>query len=315
MLLKPEELSHDVYLSENYVSLYVDPNRGEEVFKFEYREGKKKFFTISVKRPIPFLEGFYELETAYGYGGFIVTTCDEDFIRKAFGIYRDFCLSQNIVAEFVRFHPFNPYNEVVGKFLDFFKKDRLVVFVSLSKEKNYASSLKRNLKKAQSFNLRFEILKKTKENLKIFMKLYYKTMERHRANKFYFFPKSYFEKLFSLGEAKLFATKFEEKIVNAVVILESSNKVAYYHLGATHPEFYKYNVNPFIFDKLIDFYKEKNYRFFYLGGGTDSDPQNSLLRFKKKFSKEYGWFYIGGIIFNSRVYEFLRKNFCKSGKF
>ena len=255
------------------------------------------------------------METAYGYGGFIVSTCEEKFIKEALNEYINFCKSQNIVAEFIRFHPFNNCVENLGKSLNFFKKDRIVIYIDLHKPKQYEGSLKRNIKKALSYNLRFAVLEKNKENLDKFITMYYKTMKKNKANSFYFFSKEYFEKLFALNESKLFGTFLEGKLVNAIVVLESSLNIAYYHLGATEPEYYSYNVNPFIFDKVIDFYKEKGFKYLYLGGGTDSSPNNSLLRFKKKFSKNFRWYFIGGLVFNSEIYEILKKKYCFNSKF
>ena len=44
---------------------------------------------------------------------------------------------------------------------------------------------------------------------------------------------------------------------------------------------------------------------FHLGGGINSDEQNPLFRFKRKFSKSKYDFYIGKTIFNKEIYDLL----------
>ena len=184
---KKFSLEHDIYFSKDYVSLYVDKANGDEIFEFEYTEGNKKFKTISIKRPIPFAPDCYDLETAYGYGGYLVNTGDIDFIKRALQEYTYFCKTNNIVAEFVRFHPFNNFPKDPS-FFDFIKHDRNVVYIDLSLEKQYQSSLKRNIRKAEKYNLKFFPVPSNEKvkYLNEFMNLYYETMRRKKASRFYF---------------------------------------------------------------------------------------------------------------------------------
>ncbi len=303
---------NDVYYLDDYVKLYLKSN--QQIFKFEFNEGSKQFYHITIKRPIFFnnsqFDG-YDLETAYGYGGFLINTQDQAFVHKALKEYEAFCQNQNIVAEFFRFHPFNDFPYNFSNYFDFFVEDRPTVFVDLKKAyeiiyKAYHPTLRRNLKKASKNNLIFLKLEPNSENIRRFLHLYYMTMKKNNAHSFYFFPESYFDKLFNLQNTKLFGVEFKGQIVNMVIILESF-PFCYYHLGASDPEYYFLNGNPFLFDQLIKFYQQK-FKIFYLGGGATPAPDDSLLRFKRKFSPDTKPFFIAGKIFNKEKYDHLIQN-------
>jgi len=300
---------NDVYYLDDYVKLYLKSD--QNILKFEFNEGSKQFYHITIKRPILLnnsqFDG-YDLETAYGYGGFWINTQDQTFVRKALKEYEAFCQNQNIVAEFFRFHPFNDFPLNFGDYFDFLIEDRETVFVQLEKPyetifKEYHSSLHRNLKKAVKNDLQFRLLEPTSEQINHFHRLYYQTMKKNNADSFYFFSESYFNKLFNLQNTKLFGVEFKGQIVNMVIILESF-PFCYYHLGASEPEYYSLNGNPFLFDQLIKFYQQK-FKIFYLGGGATPAPDDSLLRFKRKFSPDTKPFFIAGKIFNKEKYDHL----------
>ncbi|APF18390.1 hypothetical protein Calab_2794 [Caldithrix abyssi DSM 13497] len=303
-------LENDIYYLIDYANLYLKSD--EEIFDFEYIQGGKILKNIAIKRPIPQFgtikcnEEFYDLESPYGYGGFWSNTQDADFIGQALKEYEKKCEQNRIVAEFYRFNPFNDFPLNFGQYFDFLIRDRETVYVQLDKPyetiyKEYHPSLRRNLRKAEKNNLHFSMLNPTLDNIRYFQELYYKTMKKNRAESFYFFPKTYFENLFKLKNAKLFGILYEDKIINMVVVLESA-PICYYHLGASIPEYYALNGNPFLFDQLIQYYRSR-FSIFYLGGGATSAENDSLLRFKRKFSPTTKPFYIAGKIFNKEKYQ------------
>ena len=63
------------------------------------------FYNIAIKRPITKIgnvdiaEGYFDLETAYGYGGFYVNNENEEFLKIALEKYQQYCLENNIIAE------------------------------------------------------------------------------------------------------------------------------------------------------------------------------------------------------------------------
>jgi len=305
-----DNLLDDVYYSIDYVSLYLKDN--EEIFEFNYKEGDKILYNLSIKRPIISVgekvidEGCFDLETAYGYGGFYTNTDDRVFIKNAMFEYAKKCADENIIAEFVRFHPFNDFLLQNYGFFDMNINDRDTVVVQLfdrheENRRNYSSSLRRNINKAVKNNLVYKKEHINSSSIECFMGLYFETMKRNNAESFYFFQVEYFEGLFKNDNVMLHSVSYNNKVISMVVTLHS-NGIIYYHLGATDGFFYNLNPNAFIFDSIIANSKGDD-RFLYLGGGATSSNEDSLLMFKKKFSKEIKPFFISGKVYNKEIYD------------
>jgi hypothetical protein len=300
----------DVYFRKDYINLYL--NSSEEPFVFHYEEDDNWLFNISVKRPIikvgnyPFEGNFYDLETAYGYGGICTNSWDEQFISKAITQYRNKCLSENIVAEFFRFHPFNVFPIVHSDIFDFLSKDRPTICIDLNQSyesifKNFKSALRRNIRKANKNNLVFKEMEKTGENIEAFRRIYYLTMNKNRAEKFYFFSNSYFRTLLKKDYTKLFGVYYDNHLINAGIFL-FSHPFIYYHLGASDPQYYGLNGNPFLFSEICRLFNFQ-YDILYMGGGNSPNPEDSLYQFKRKFSNNINYYYIAGMVYNQEKYN------------
>jgi lipid II:glycine glycyltransferase (peptidoglycan interpeptide bridge formation enzyme) len=79
--------------------------------------------------------------------------------------------------------------------------------------------------------------------------------------------------------------------------------IVHYHLSANSVESYKLNANYFLLNELFKIAKMLGKEYFILGGGSSSNKDDTLFKFKKKFSKLYMPFYIGGNIYNKDVYD------------
>ena len=299
-------LQDDIYYSDEYISLYLKEN--EELFTFEYKEGNNIFFNKTIKRAIKQIgnikidDGYFDLESAYGYGGYYTNSSDKSFLNRALKEYQDRCIKENIIAEFIRFHPFNSFPIKNSEYLDMNIYDRDVVFVdlTLSKEerwKNYSSKTRNILRKCEK-----ELEFVENNDLDKFIELYYKTMNKNSADKFYYFEKDYFIKLLQNDKIKLYSVKKNSEIISSAFFMFSGD-FGHYHLSANNYEMRKYNANYFILDRVFDIAKQQNRRYFILGGGTTGDKDDTLLKFKQKFSKNSKPFYISGKIFNSEIYN------------
>lgn len=314
MSLKKFSLLNDIYYSKEYISLYLKEN--EEIFEFEYKEDNLFFYNIAIKRPITKIgnvdiaEGYFDLETAYGYGGFYVNNENEEFLKIALEKYQQYCLENNIIAEFIRFHPWNTFPQKQKEFLQMNVYDRDIVYIDLSIEyehikKQYSPSLQRNINKAKKLGLEYKYEDINFKSISEFQRLYNITMQKNNASDFYFFDKRYFENLFELRGVELHTVVYNGEVINMVVVFKNDGKL-YYHLGATNPDYYSLNTNPFIFDCIIKNNCNKA-KYLYLGGGTTSNKDDSLLKFKQKFSSLTKQFYISGKIYNNEFYSKYKK--------
>ena len=65
----------------------------------------------------------------------------------------------------------------------------------------------------------------------------------------------------------------------------------------------------FLIHNIAKFYKELQFKNFFLGGGRSSSPEDSLLFFKKGFSSYEKEFKIGYKIYNESKYKELKAKF------
>lgn len=300
------DLLKDIYYLKAYVSLYLHNNH--QLFEFEYRDGEKLFYNISIKKQILKIgnlkveDGFYDLETPYGYGGIYSNTDDKEFLNIALALYEDKCKEENVIAEFSRFHVFNNTPFLLGNFFDMNIYDRDVIYVDLAPSKKeqwctYSSNVRNILRKCEK-----ELTFSTSDDLSGFIELYHKTMDKNNADSFYYFDDTYFENLFDLDNVELYDVKYGDILVSSSLVMFSDN-FGHYHLSANNYEYAKYNANYFMLDSIFDFAKKRGKRYFILGGGRTNLCNDSLLKFKQKFSPLSKPFHITGKIYNNDVYK------------
>jgi len=305
--LKSYNLLEDIYYSKEYSSLYI--HEGESVFEFHYQENKELFYNMAIKKPINKIgsvdvnDGYYDLETAYGYGGYYSTSDNPAFLSRAIDAYKKKCLNENIIAEFIRFHPYNKFPFKYSNLLDFVVADRDVVVIDLSISKSerwskYNEATRRKIRKGSSALLFEESI-----DINRFIDLYQSTMRKNKAEEFYYFPYHYFENLLSLKNVKLFAVKSDDHIVHMSIFFFCKN-IVHYHLGANDNNYLHLNANSYVFDSVCDYAKD-NYitpMYFNLGGGRSNANEDSLLAFKSGFSDIRKKYFIAGNVYDPSVY-------------
>lgn len=296
---KINNLSLDVYYQREYSTLYEN---GGDYFEFLYEEECKFVRFSSLRRRISEVAGvkldeeLYDLETPYGYGGPLTNSNDEHFLKRAFFEYKKHCRDKLIVCEFIRFHPFNEM--VKNKCLfDMFIQERQIVLVDLLKsteerQKAYSKTTRNIVKKAKKF-LTVEV---DNTPLPDFLKMYYQTMQKNIASDFFYFDDAYFKKLQEIDGAFLLATKKNNEYASIGFFL-CGKELAHYHLSANNQELSKENGNYLLLDAAFEHAKANGCKYMLLGGGRTSSPDDSLFKFKSKFSPSLLPFYIAGLDF------------------
>lgn len=304
--LEKFNLLEDIYYSKEYVSLYL--KKDEAIFEFKYQENEHIFYNIAIKRPIKKIgnvdinDGYFDLETAYGYGGFYTNSENIKFISRAIKKYVKKCIDEKIIAEFIRFHPFNDFPEKYSDFFDISIYDRDIVLVDLNLSKDerwnsYSSNVRNILRKCEK-----ELTFTKSSNIDMFIELYKKTMNRNNAKDFYYFTKNYFKKLLSNKNVELYEVQKDSRVISSAIFMFGSN-FCHYHLSANDYEMKKYNGNYFLLDRMFDVAKRRGKKYFILGGGRSNLKDDSLFKFKQKFSKLTRPFYIAGKIYNKDIYK------------
>lgn len=297
--------SVDIHKNKKYLNLYIRDD--EELFEYSYAEGNKKLSTISIKKPIKTVSGievegkYYDLETPYGYGGFIRNTDDEDFLSRAFGHYKEHCSVNNIISEFIRFNPLtNPSG--IHKHLSFLSKDRKLAVVDLGltmdEIRSRYSKTTRNIIKRKNVTVS---VSKTDENISGFIDLYFNSMKEKDADDFFFFSKDYFKNLLALEEVSLISAFSDDMMISSGMFIFGD--VSYYHLSANNFEYRNLNGNYYVLDRAFEVQKENGSSVMMLGGGLSGCKEDSLFKFKSKFTNIFEDYCIGGMIFNKPVFD------------
>ena len=297
----------DVYFTPDYYSLYQKYGDGEaHCFVFE-KDGELVLYPF-LMNPITNLgytldKEYYDIQGAYGYNGIITSSEDADFIAAFWETFDAYCQENDIVAEFTRFHPLLNNQRIASpKMKTFFS--RHTVALDLTDEDiwmHQISSKNRNMiRKAEK-----EVVTIVEsDDYETFRRLYDGTMTDLHAEDFYFFPKSYYDeyKQTFKGKSMLCLAMLDGKAIAGSMFMFSDD-YAHYHLSARDRAYSRYAANNLILWYAIQRAKERGCKWFHFGGGTTGNDDDSLLKFKKEFSKTLCEFWIGKRVHNQAVYD------------
>ena len=299
----------DVYFTPEYYSLYKNYGDGDaRCFVFE-KDGEVVLypFLINPITPLGYKldKEYYDIQGAYGYNGIIASSDDAGFIAEFWKEFDVWCQDNDVVAEFMRFHPLlNNQKLASPKMKTFFSRHTVVLDLSLSLDEIWTqqfSSKNRNMiRKAEKEGVTIV----ERNDYETFRKLYDGTMTNLNAEDYYFFPQSYYDEYKASFKDKsiLYFALYEGKVIAGSMFMFCEN-YAHYHLSARDREYSKYAANNLILWHGIQKAKERGCKWFHFGGGTTGDEDDSLLLFKQNFSKMKTEFWIGKRVHNTEVYD------------
>lgn len=312
----------DIYFQDEYGKLYEKSDCGNaEIFLFTCPHGRVKHQFI--KREIPYQirkseKKWYDIITPYGYGGPLVTECKlgekEKLISGFEQAFSKYCLEQNIVSEFVRFHP------VANNASDFDSMyhpiwDRNTLGTNLRDyedpvQSEFSKRCRKNIRQAINKGVTYQI-KYQPEDLSSFQEVYYATMKRNEASDYYYFDEAYFtDMLRYFGKQLLLIEAIYEKKVIAAGLYFLSNKTIHIHLSGTLQEYLFLSPAYILRYALTIWGKQHGYELIHHGGGRSNKEDDALFMFKQQFAMNTKLdFYIGKKIWNKEVYnEICEKN-------
>lgn len=312
-------MSIDLYFDDNYASLYEKIEQGTaEIFTLKTENGRVKNTFLKRKAPSFNGEQYFEIITPYGYGGAVVeeVTGEKDKLIKEYNeAFAKYCEEQNIVCEFVRFHP------IVNNALDFksvyspiFSRKTLgtnLVDFEDPINAEFSKSCRKKIRRALNSGVSYEIKEKP-DTLDEFKEIYYATMDRNNAADYYYFDDKYFADVLKY---------FRENVITCKAILEGKtiamglyfvyNGTVHVHLSGTYSEYL--NLSPAVVLRygVAEWAIKNGYKLIHHGGGRTNDPEDSLFTFKKSFAQNTEFdFYVAKKIWNKDVYNAI----CESEK-
>lgn len=296
----------DVYYTEAYVRL--NTREGQDALCVVASQDDKVFI-LPFLRNIVLHNGvsYYDFETAYGYGGGIVNTTDVVFKQEAWLAVYTYLRDNNYICGFVRFHPLlKNYLHVPVEIHPMY--DRHTIAIDLQPElesiwrEQIVTSNRSDISRAERRGLTYRKLE-AEEGMPIFKEIYAETMQRLRADEFYYFTDEYFANSFNaLPDSFIGVVELDSEPIAAAMFMHNGY-YGHYHLSGSKSEYQRLCPNNYMLWQTAKLLKEQGCAFFHLGGGTDGSKENSLYKFKQKFSRENYDFYIGKPIFQPEVYQ------------
>jgi len=256
-------------------------------------------------------EQYYDIITPYGYGGPVILDLKGDkkkLVEEYDKAFTDYCESNNIVSEFVRFHPIIANHSDFNQVYDTTTLRKTVATVLKDKDdpfqEEFSKSCRKTVRKVLKEDLETEIIANP-DNLDKFIKIYYDTMDRNEAGDFYYFEKEYFQFLLdNLKEHILNINIYYDNKCIASGLYFIYGEYIHAHLSGTDHEYLKYSPAYYLKYLTATWGKEHGYSFVHYGGGTTNDPEDPLFKFKSKFTKEgFFDFVIGRKIYNKNIYD------------
>lgn len=300
----------DVYYFEEYVKLY-ESDEGKAQCAVCYEDDKVLLMPYIRKE----IEEYFDFETAYGYGGPIANTNNQKWIETALTEMQALFLRENYICGFIRFHSLLNNAEICKNHMQVIFDRKTVVIDTEQQEEdiwsNQITSKNRNMiRKAEKNGLDYKA-EYNFESLPEFLELYNATMKRLEAEDFYYFDDKYYQSFVDnfKDNAFLGTVKKDGELVCAALFMYSK-EYGHYHLEGSNHQYSKLAANNLLLWKTASEFHKLGIKEFHLGGGYNSNPDNSLLKFKKSFSNNMKEFYIGKWTFNPQKYDEIKSKWC-----
>ncbi len=304
----------DLHYNPEYCGLFGDWG---DPRLFVYREGAAALaypFIMRKVNDIPWLKGrleqnFYDITSPYGYGGPLASQgVDDKFKRGFYQSFSEYCEKNNIITEFIRFHPLLGNQRLVT---DMMKVERAssVVFVdlTLSEEdiwRGYERNNRKNINKAIREGLEV-ILEDSPYHFADFIAIYRHTLTRNQAGEFYFFDDRFFDYIhWELKGNFIYAhTLLGGRVVSTELLLHNETYIHSF-LGGTLEQFYQYRPNNILKHEVIKWAKNRGIKYFLLGGGYREG--DGIFRYKRSFATEGVLdFFVGKKVHNHEAVKML----------
>ena len=315
-----------VFYRSEYISAFIDIDHYPPIMLI-YECGEDRAIYVSYKRDVSMADDFvgkisagvyFDLMSPYGYGGYIGSVKNYDLLMKE---HHSFCKKEGYVCEVVKFHPLLKYvNQYIGEIDTSFHN--VICDLSRSMDEiwmSFKSKVRKNVKRAKEYSLVIDIDEKG-ENIDGFLKIYYSTMDRNKADKGYYFPRSFFQTINSMVDHFVYFHIYYNDIIVSSELVLFDDKYCYSYLGGTDKEYYHMRPNDLLKYETIKWGHDRGLLYFILGGGHGAD--DGIFQYKSALAPDgIVDFYVGTDVFSDEKYKELcdvralhDSSFCVDGK-
>ncbi len=304
----------DIYFDKNYGKLYEKIEKGKAKI-FEYQDENGKISNQFIIKEIPINidnNKYFDIVTPYGYGGPIIENCiegkKENLVKCYEKAFNNYCSENNVVSEFVRFHP------IINNVKDFEKiydtkllRHTLGTNLDISNspmEEEFSKSCRKTIRQVLKKGIDYRIIENVTD-FSEFKRIYYLNMDRKNADSYYYFDDEYYENMNKYFHNNIIQVQaiYENKVV-AEGLYFIYNKIIHAHLSGTDTEYLHLSPAYILKYGTAIWGKENGYKLIHYGGGTSNSLEDPLYLFKKKFAQNTEFdFYIGKKIWNKEIYN------------
>lgn len=278
--------NYDVYYLSGYVKAFQIHGDGEPQLFYYNKNGLRGIY-VYMKRNTA-IEGIYDSITPYGYGGFLLEgDYSNENMNALWNAYVDKMKSENIVDNFVRYHPVLANAVPMKTCSDVIDLGKTVSMDLTSEEviwKNIHSKNRNMIRKAEKNG----IVIKHGQGLELFddfIKIYNATMDKDNAEHYYYFKPEFYKSIHEdlKDNYEMFWAEYDGKII-AMSIMIFANGRLNYHLSGSDLQYRNLAPSNLLLYKAAMWGMEKGMKTFHLGGGVGSGEDN-LYKFKIAFNR------------------------------
>lgn len=302
--------NRDIYYYEEYVKLYED-GTSKALCAVCYDED----FVLLMPYIRKMIDGYYDFETAYGYGGPITNSSNGKWVENALDEMASMFKKEKYVCGFIRFHSLLENVKFCENYMStFFDRNTVAIKLDQTEEeiwtKQIISKNRNKIRKAEKNGLEYKA-EYDFESIDEFVRLYNDTMSRLKAEKFYFFEDQYYKSFIDSfkGKAFLGTVRKDGELICAALFMYLGD-YAHYHLEGSSHAYSNLAANNLLLWRTALELRKLGVKEFHLGGGYNSAPDNSLLKFKKSFSNNLKEFHVGIWIFDEEKYSELKNEWA-----
>ena len=315
---EPKEVMPDIFYTKEYLNLfYRADGESYDIYRLNHKDGT--IIYPYVKRITPVLddEKYYDIITPAGFNGPYVLNKNTDDISNLIDAFNDdfdrYCKEKNIIAEYIRFCPWENNAEMFSKYyelidnhstiaIDLTVNDILMDEIDAKRRNQIRSAIKRGVK------IEFDFEGKTVER---FYELYQGTILKNNIGSYYNFSLDFLKDHFKYlkGNVMIANAVVDNEIISSSFIFIYGNNM-HYHLSANDYAKNQYNGNSLLLYEVAKFGKRLGCKYFHLGGVGVAEK--SLMDFKTSFTKKCIFpFYVSRKVRNKDIYDKLVEKYGK----
>lgn len=297
--------NYDVYYLSGYVRAFQIHGDGTPYLLYYETDGLRAIY-VYMKRCTA-IEGVFDSITPYGYGGVLFDgDVSEDKERDFWKEYLDKMREENIVDNFVRYHPVLA-NAVPMKLLSPVIDLGKTVAMDLSSPEmiwdNIVSKNRNMIRKAEKNGIEIKH-GKGMDLLREFIDIYNATMLKDNAEEYYYFKEPFYESIDQdlRDNYEVFWAEYEGKKIAMSIMIYANGRLNY-HLSGSVLEYRNLAPSNLLLYKAAIWGCEQGMKTFHLGGGVGSGDDN-LYRFKAAFNRNSDYqFSIDKQVFDASKYD------------